>query len=206
MELSSVVVSMYRTNCYLLQDSGEAILIDPGENPSAIKKLVGQTKLKAILITHGHSDHIGAVEELAQYYEVPVMLGKNDQVMAADPKLSGAFDDGQDYKVSHIDLPLGEGDVVTVGSLQFQVLETPGHTPGSICLYEPEAKIMFSGDVLFKNAVGRTDYVLGDPRDMKKTLQRLRKLPADITVYPGHGPQTVTGAENETIAWFINQL
>ncbi|MCF2706202.1 MBL fold metallo-hydrolase [Arcanobacterium haemolyticum] len=193
--ISIVVVSSYHTNCYLVDIDGAVLIVDPGDNAALIREAIGARPVLGIVLTHCHSDHIGAVNDLVGIYGCDVFVGEGDDVGIVDPHLSGFDEEGSDYKVEADPRILHDGDEITWGAQTFTILATPGHTPGSICLYDDEGARLFSGDTLFKGGWGRTDFVRGDFAAMRRSLARLFSLPREVEVYPGHGPSTTIGKE-----------
>ena len=176
----------YQTNCYLVYDGQKnCAVIDPGYEAETVLKKAEQEglKIQAILLTHGHFDHVGAVKTIAKKTGCAVWLHEKELLLP--PYLSA----GELY---HTDFYAGEGSFVTVGELRFEILETPGHTMGSVCL--KCESVIFSGDTLFAGSCGRTD--LGGSMSMLlMSLKRLAALPGDAVVCPGHGAST--GLEQE---------
>ncbi len=185
MNISKLTLGMYQTNTYFVSNGGHCAVIDPGYEPETILEYVNSRNLTvdAILLTHGHFDHVGAVKELVLEWECPVYLHEADLSM---PPMMTA---GQLYYTNLYD----EGDIVEAAGVSFHVLHTPGHTPGSVCLLTENA--MFSGDTLFAGSCGRTDLPGGSSADMKKSLARLAELSVDCAVYPGHGGSTSLAEE-----------
>ena len=187
--IRTLPLGAYQTNCYLVwgDDSPSCVVIDPGYEPetvlSEVRKL-GKT-LAAILLTHGHFDHVGGVREIAMDVECPVYLCEQDLSMPQ------AITAGPLYYTNLY----GEGDFVELAGLSFKVLHTPGHTPGSVCLMCEN--VLFSGDTLFWGSCGRTDLPGGNWAAIVKSLKRLADLPGDYNVYPGHGNTTKLSFERK---------
>jgi len=150
---------------------------------------LGQTH---ILLTHGHYDHIGAVEKVKQQYGCKVIAGKDEIRVLTDPAANCSIYSGAQVTVFPDEL-VSDGDTITVGDLKFEVLFTPGHTEGSLCYFIEDN--IFSGDTLFQGSCGRTALATGDWATILRSLKMLRDLPGDYTVFPGHGPSTTLGIE-----------
>ena len=182
MEVKTLVLGEYETNCYIIWGEGSenCIVIDPGYEPKRVLDAVAQTgkTLTAILLTHGHFDHVGAVRELFSETDCDIYLCPADckmpEMMTAGPLC---------YTVSY-----GEGDTLSLAGLNIQVLQTPGHTPGSVCLLTENT--IFSGDTLFEGSCGRTDLPGGDWATIQKSLKRLAALEGNFWIFPGHGGST----------------
>lgn len=169
------------TNTYLLQEGDKAILIDPASKAEKLIDILGDLKLEAILLTHGHFDHIKAVDGLYERYHCPVYLHEKDEVIARD-KLSGS-EFGLVAYVSCPTVPLQEGKM-KIGPFEFEVIFTPGHTEGSAIFVFDDC--IFTGDTLFKGSVGRTDLFSGDLRKLKQSLNIFRNFTKDYLIYSGH--------------------
>ncbi len=199
MNLKRLLVGSFITNCYLLIFSDRVAVIDPGDNPEKIRKFCEGKPITDILLTHGHMDHFAALMDLRE--DNPrVYLHEEDVKYLNDDALRSPVIGGgnwrTDYHHTHL---VAEGQTLTLGGegeeLSLQVLHTPGHTPGSVCYYDKKDGILFSGDTLFKESMGRTDFPLGNLEAMNKSLKKLSSLPPETKVYPGHGFGTTVGAE-----------
>ena len=187
MNLVTMPLGSYQTNCYLVwgENSDTCVVIDPGFEPETVLlkcKQLGK-KIEAILLTHGHFDHVGGVKEIA------VTTGCRVYICAQELGMPQQWTGGV-LSYTHT---YGEGDKVELAGLSFRVLHTPGHTPGSVCLMAEDR--IFSGDTLFQSSCGRTDLPGGSWSEITKSLKRLAALEADYTVYPGHGPATTLKEE-----------
>lgn len=186
MKITTLPLGYLQTNCYILQsDTGHCLVIDPADQADMILDFI-QTKgltLDAILLTHGHFDHVGAVKDLVAETGCPVYLHEGD--LSLPPAITA----GKLYHTHTYD----EGDTLTLAGLTFTVLHTPGHTPGSVCLQFE--KDLFTGDTLFCGSIGRTDLPGGSMPTMAATLRRLSKLEGNWQVWPGHGESTTFATE-----------
>ena len=186
MNVKKLALGAYQTNCYLLWEGTKAVVIDPGYEPDTILRALETLgmELSAILLTHGHFDHVGAVKELV------AETGCEVYIHAAEATLPPMMTAGELYFTR----TYGEGDTICpVPGMELTVLHTPGHTPGSVCLIWGDQ--MFSGDTLFQGSCGRVDFPGGDPRQMLESLRRLASLEADYRVHPGHGESTTLAEE-----------
>lgn len=203
--IEQMTVGAWKAECYALTNKAGTIVLDPGAEPQRILRWLGDKKVVGIILTHCHSDHIGAVNELVEAYGCWVACGARDVDGVADVHRSGFDEEGIDYTVDHVDRALEEGDVVTWGGDSLTVLNTPGHTPGSICLLCEDQKVMFSGDMLFQGAIGSTAFVLGNDADMVRSCARLTELDPALRVYPGHGGPTTMQAELPMLAFIVQR-
>lgn len=195
-----LALGAFEANCTVLTDpGGDAVFVDPGAEAEALLVLLkdrGLT-LRKILLTHGHIDHISALDGLLSACPVPVILGNEDIRWAFT-----AVNSFPPYvKVPSIPSglePVSDGTRIRFGAVDFSVIATPGHTPGGICFYSESEKLVISGDTLFAGSVGRTDLPGGDWEALQVSLAKLMKLPADTVVVPGHGGLTDIGTELKT--------
>ncbi len=186
------------TNCYVVSDDkGNCAIVDCDGNTTALFHYIAQNNLKPshILLTHGHFDHIGAVEEVKEKYGCVVCACDKEIPLLSDPSLNASNMSPRALSISP-DVTVKEGDTIEVGDLKFKVIETPGHTLGSVCFIIENA--ILSGDTLFLGSCGRVDFPTGDPKAMMASLQRLKNLQGDYVVYPGHGPATSLDYERRT--------
>ncbi len=193
MEFITLPVGEMQANAYILYepDRNDALVIDPGAEPEAIRLALRGRELSAILLTHGHVDHIGAVGALRSE-DAPVYIHEADAAMLVSPNLSLAAMVGGEDSQGDADFCLEEGEI-TLAGVTLSVLHTPGHTRGSVCFRCEDS--LFSGDTLFQAGIGRTDFPGGDDRQMAASLDRLMELPPQTQIYPGHGDATTIGAE-----------
>ena len=189
MYITTLPLGPLGANCYIVSDGTCCAIIDPGDNGPALHDALRGLTVSAILLTHGHFDHVGGVRALQAETGAPVYLSSHDLCLPAE--LSGGL------PAEFIDLSQEATSAITVGSITFDVLETPGHCPGSVCFWakDGQEEALFTGDTLFQGSMGRTDFPGGDLTAMQLSLQRLSQLPPSLAVYPGHGPASTIGDE-----------
>lgn len=200
-----VQVGALETNCWVVVDERDrdAAVIDPGDNLELIEEAVGDARVRAIVLTHAHFDHLGAVSGLVEKTAAPLLVHEADadRLTSSHPAGTGGALFGFDGHVAPpADRTLSDGDTVAVGRIVLEVLHTPGHTQGGICLFasDPDGgdPHLFSGDTLFAGSVGRTDFPGGDPRALSRSIsEKLAGLTAATVVHPGHGPDTTISRE-----------
>lgn len=204
--IQTIPVGLLETNCYIVGDpaSGEGLVIDPGDEFSRIAAAIDSSglKIKYIINTHGHHDHIGADMQIKADYGSQLLIHRDDAPMLADPLLNLSFKKNRmEIEGLKADRILEEGDVLSVGAIKLEVIHTPGHTPGCICLLGNG--YIFTGDTLFAGSVGRTDLPGGNFENLKRSIEeKLKPLPDSLKVYPGHGPSSTMGQEKEENPFF----
>jgi glyoxylase-like metal-dependent hydrolase (beta-lactamase superfamily II) len=195
-------VGMLQCNCSIFGDeqSREAIVIDPGDEIDNIQAVLARhgLKVKAIVITHAHIDHIGGAAKLKAATGAPVYMNRNDQELYDHLDVQASWLGMRTPSRTEIDQESREGDSLALGPAEFHVLHTPGHTQGSISLWVPAENKVVAGDTLFRDSIGRTDLPGGDGRQILQSIHtKLLTLPEDAVVIPGHGPNTTIGREKE---------
>ncbi|MBU0974286.1 MBL fold metallo-hydrolase [Patescibacteria group bacterium] len=203
-EILTLTLGELDSNCYLVScpDTQETIIIDPGDDGSFISEKILELKLKPLcmVFTHGHFDHVLGSLELRLNFDLPIFLHKNDNFLVKDAQKSAIY-----WLKKHEVAPvpsevsfISKGQILEFGKCQLEVIETPGHTPGSISLVSTSTTtIIFTGDTLFKNSVGRTDFKYSKPLELEKSLQKLFSYPKETLCYPGHGESTTIEAESQ---------
>src|SRR3984885_4483716 len=203
-------VGMLQCNCSIFGDekSHEAIVIDPGDNIDQILLLLAKhaLKVKAIVITHAHIDHIGGAAKLKAVTGAPVHMNASDQELYDGLDMQAAWLQMKTPEKTSIDTEARDGDTLGLGDAVFHVLHTPGHTQGSISLWIPEENKLIAGDTLFRDSIGRTDLPGGDGRQILRSIHdKLLGLPDETVVFPGHGETTTIGREKQ-FNYFLRQL
>lgn len=202
-KIESRVLGPVATNCYLIinKDNNESIIVDPADSPESIYDMVvrSASKPQAILLTHGHFDHIGAANEVREHYGIKIYASCDEEKLLASParNLSNAY--GMSLRVT-ADVLHNDGDILELAGLKIKAIHTPGHTAGGTCYYIESDKTLMSGDTLFAGSVGRTDYPTASSAAMMESLHdKLCKLPDDTDVYPGHGSSQRLDMKSRTI-------
>ena len=191
LNIKVVPAGIYDANCYILVDeqTKECGIIDAGGDADRIEAAIESMngKPKYLLLTHGHFDHVGGVEEICSRYNIPFYISKTDEeYMEKDNSVFGTLPKASSY--------LKEGDIIKLGANDIRVIETPGHTKGGLCFLTD--KNVFTGDTLFQGSVGRTDFIGGDMNEIISSIKnKLLPLGDDVVVYPGHGPSSSIGFE-----------
>ena len=190
-KIMKLVVGQLQENCFILFDENkDAFVVDPGGSSENIIETIEKNSLniKYILLTHGHFDHVGAVAALVKKYKAPVYLSKEDRAFLESPKEVRTSAFGMQIEAAEVDVFVKEGDEIPFSEGAIKVIETPGHTLGSVCyLFE---NYLFAGDTLFNGSIGRTDFPESDHSLMVESLKKLKKLDDEIYVLSGHGPES----------------
>lgn len=200
MEIKTVTVGRGETNCYIVfkRETGEASVIDPGAQAERILAVIRENRLqvKNIFLTHGHFDHILAVQQLKEATGARVVIHRDDADCLVDSH-AALYSSimSEPFRAVPADVCLVGGERTAVGDVEAEFIHTPGHTPGSVCIIMDN--VIFTGDTLFAGDVGRTDLPGGDRRELAMSLRVLAMLPHDYIIYPGHGSPTTLGMEKE---------
>lgn len=186
MEIKCFVLPPANANCYIIEDNGICVIIDAPSEAEVILDYISKNKLtlSAVLLTHGHFDHIDAIDELSEKTGAPIYIHQNDYEMLYDPTLNASSFFGLSIIKKSAAGKLNDNDVLTFGNMQIKVLLTPGHTKGSVCY--TIGNNIFTGDTLFLNGYGRTDLPGGNSLKLAETLEKLIPLSKAMNVYPGH--------------------
>ena len=174
MKVEKIITGTLDENCYVLKINNTCLVIDPGDDYDKIKEAIGEDKVLAVLITHSHFDHVGALRNFLKKKSIKIFKKSNTQ----------------------------DGGVTTIGDFAFKTLYTPGHSSDSITFYFESEKVMFVGDFIFKEDIGRCDLPTGSMSEMEKSLDKIKKYPGDITLYSGHGEDTTLEQEMKSNPYF----
>ena len=207
MKIENIVVGQLQVNCFISydEDSLDAMVVDPGDEPNKIIKFIEDRKLTVsrIVCTHAHFDHIGAVRRLKEKTGAPVMIHKGDADIYMRADKQGTLWGFHIEQPPEPDIFVNDGDEIAVGRSRFKVLHTPGHSPGGICLYGEG--VIFTGDTIFAGSVGRTDFPGGSVTDLKRSFSEIISMPPETRILPGHGPLTTVKREKK-YNFFVQEL
>lgn len=200
MKIVTFPIRPMQENSYFFynENSLDGVVIDPGGDEARLVKFAEDNELtiRHILLTHGHYDHILAVETLRQAFGASVSAHQAEAPVLTDPRVNMSSQMTRVPIILEADNLLADGDIITFGQDALRLIHTPGHTPGSCCFYSEKEKVLFTGDTLFFESVGRTDFALGSQKELYHAIeQRLFVLPEDVWVYPGHGQASSIGHE-----------
>jgi hydroxyacylglutathione hydrolase len=192
----------FGTNCWVVSGEGsdEAVVVDPGFEAAAIRLMVARSgkRLGAVLATHGHADHIAAVASVCGD-DAPLYIHELDEQALTDQSGWGAgYPVDADYRPRDV-RTVTDGEVLEFGGFRIEVVHTPGHTPGHV-IFRTDG-FVWTGDLVFRDAIGRSDFPNSDPRAMERSLRRFLDMPDELDAYPGHGPQTTVGRERRSNEW-----
>jgi len=195
-------VGLLKCNCSIFGDelSKQAFVIDPGDNIDKILAILDKHQLtvKAVVITHGHIDHIAGANKLRAATGAPVYMNGRDNPLLDAMDIQAGWLNIPTPERPQVDSDAADGALLHLSETDFHIMHTPGHTPGSLCLWIPSESKLIAGDTLFRDSIGRTDLPGGDSRQILSSIQtRLMHLPEETTVIPGHGPSTTIGREKE---------
>ncbi|HED52959.1 MAG TPA: MBL fold metallo-hydrolase [Phycisphaerales bacterium] len=200
--IRSVPLGAYQTNCYTIQGGDHLWIIDAGYQPEPLLKLIRESGLspEAIILTHAHSDHIAGIPDiLREYPNTPIWIHENEQRWLHDPQLNLSAFLGQPISVPGPDRLIAEGETLSLGDSTWNVLHTPGHSPGSLTFVSNQYPVALVGDALFAGSIGRTDFPNSSFETLADSIRtKLYTLPDDVAVLPGHGPTTTIGKERAT--------
>lgn len=198
MKIDIVVTGPLGVNTYIVSDNGNAVIFDAGGNEEEIEEYLGDNGLKpvALVNTHGHFDHIGAIHPLMEKYKLPFYMHKDDEFLLGQGKKVMQMYGFGDMETPVITNQLEHGQTIELGGIKMEVIHTPGHTPGGCCFYIDGLKSVITGDTLFLESVGRTDFPYSSTQSLVDSInERLFSLPAETVIYPGHGAKSTIGHE-----------
>lgn len=199
LRVEQYVVGMVQTNCYFAinDNTKEALIVDPGASASKLAEIIEEEKLNpiAILLTHGHFDHAGGAEELADRYGIQIYAHEAERETLENPAINLSGWEGKE-RAYRADCYLKDEQEIDLAGFHIRVFHTPGHTVGGCCYFLPYQNVVFCGDTLFAQSVGRTDFPKGSASELIRSIkEKLMTLPEDVTVYPGHNEITTIGTE-----------
>lgn len=200
-EITMLMVGAIQTNCYIVNRKGstDCIVIDPGDEAEKIASYLEKKGLsnQGILLTHGHFDHIMGVSKLQSLAGGTLYAYEGEKELLADPGLNVSYMVNEETALE-AEVLLRDGQTLEIAGMDFTVIHTPGHTTGSCCYYLEQEKILFSGDTIFMESVGRTDFPTGNGRQLLESIRsRVLVLPPEVQIYPGHGPETSVAYEKQ---------
>ena len=207
MKVERFLTGIISTNCYLAvnEETKQAVVVAPAACPPSLMNRIEEEGLEitAILLTHGHFDHIMGIDGFRKEFpEIPVYAHREEEALLKDASMNASLEFGRQYTFSGAAYA-EDGDVLDLAGMQFQVIHTPGHTIGGCCYYLQEEKVLFSGDTLFRESIGRTDFPTGNGGQLMRSIrEKLFTLPEETAVYPGHMERTTIGDEKKYNPYF----
>ena len=204
-EIKKLPVGMAQSNCYILSNGTNALIVDPGDQAQLIINTINDLNVKphAILLTHTHYDHIGAVEAMREKYQVPLYVSPKEKDWLTDPNKNLSSLVGNPMRLKEAETYFHPTEDVQISNFSFKVVPTPGHSPGSVSFIFEEEEVIISGDALFAGSIGRTDLPGSEPQKLIPGVRaELFTFPDHFKVYPGHGEQTTIGKEKATNPFF----
>lgn len=198
MRIDTIVVGPLGVNCYILSEGGSAVIVDPGGDAAEIVRFLESNGLKpaAIVNTHGHFDHIGAIDELMKKYDIPFYIHRDDEFLVGHGAQTAMMFGAPEQVNPSVTNYLEDGQELEIGGVRMKILHTPGHSPGGVSIYLEEISSVITGDTLFLESIGRSDFPYASHDQLIGGIKsKLAVLPDDTKVYPGHGPESSIGHE-----------
>lgn len=194
-KVETVKVGTMDENCYLVvnPETDQLLIVDPGDDPEIIIRAVGERKPAAVLLTHGHFDHIGGMDEVCAHFGIPAYIHELEVEKLTDPVKNESHSMDRDVVASTVPQLVTDGQELELGGVRVTVMHTPGHSKGSCCYMVEKDQCLFTGDTLFLGGYGRTDFWDGNFKDLKQSLRKLLFLEPKVLAYPGHGAPTFAG-------------
>ncbi len=200
MTIKTLSVGSFSTNCYIVNDEeGRTAIIDPGADNATIEDYIKEYSLtpECVILTHGHLDHFLAAESVAKAFSVPIIAHEAEFDVLQDGNSNGTVTFAHKAKIITPDKLVSDGENIKIGSIVLKVIHTPGHTRGSMCLFCDADNVLFSGDTLFFESIGRADLPTGNYEQLVESVKKIYSLCDGCVVYPGHGPETRVSYEME---------